>query len=110
MIEHHKETREIDLAEQHSDGWHDDAFDKRGDNFSKSGADDYADSKIDDVTACNEFSEFFQHRMPPDGFESGCRRPLHRSEAALVRPRVRRRSAPSKPIKMTGYSQPFANL
>jgi hypothetical protein len=65
VIEHQEETGKIDFAQQESDGRHDEAFNQRGDDLSEGCADDDRHGEIDDVSASQEFFEFFQHKILP---------------------------------------------
>jgi hypothetical protein len=40
MVEHEEQAREINLAEQQTYRWHDDAFDQRRNNLAERGAND----------------------------------------------------------------------
>src|SRR5260221_8012517 len=61
FVEHVEQTRKVDLAEQQSDGRHDDAVHKRGHDLAKGDADDYGYRQVNDVCAGNELFEFFEH-------------------------------------------------
>ena len=57
----YRELREIDAAEQHADGRHDDVVDQRRDDLAERRADDDADGHVDDVAAHGELFELFEH-------------------------------------------------
>ena len=64
-VERVEEAREIDPAEDESDGRHDDALDERGDDLAEGRRDDHGDGQIHHVAAVDELPELFKHfRLP----------------------------------------------
>src|SRR6266496_5561437 len=61
MIEDIKEAGKIDLAQRAPNRRHDNAVNQRGDDLAKGCADDYRYREVDDISAGNEFLEFFEH-------------------------------------------------
>ena len=57
-VQRQEQILEIDPADQHADGRHDDVVDERGDDLAERGTDDDPDRQVDDVAAGGELSEF----------------------------------------------------
>jgi hypothetical protein len=56
------------FAERQADGRHDHTFDERRNDLSECRTDNYCNRQVDNVSASNEFFEFFEHVV---SFESG---------------------------------------
>jgi hypothetical protein len=59
-----EEVREVDFPKDQPDGWHDDVGDEGARELTERGADDDADSQVDDVATRDECLEVFEHAKP----------------------------------------------